>query len=149
MSFIILLSAIQVIDRDIEAQKAKKLRVNISRQSQPAMNRRVGSNQVLINDLYLEGEEHKQSNSYRSPKSKHKKSVTFDIDFKPVASVIALTSFTNEKTVQECLDVGMLEVFNKPLTYKSLHRAMWKYFFYISQEEYKDLYKNAFNKSYS
>ena len=75
--------------------------------------------------------------------------MTFEEQLKPISTVVALTSFTNEKTVQECLDAGMVEVVNKPLNYKALHKIMWNYFFMISHLEYRDLYRNAFNVSLS
>ena len=33
-----------------------------------------------------------------------------------LTKIVALTSFTNKKTVDECLAIGMKEVFFKPLT---------------------------------
>ena len=70
-----------------------------------------------------------------------------DLNLHPLSTIVALTSFTNEKTYQECIQAGMVDLINKPLNYKSLHKIMWYYFFRISKQEYKDLYKVAFNKS--
>ena len=80
-------------------------------------------------------------------KSKKSKSVKFEDKLKPLSIVVALTSFTNEKTYKECLDAGMVDVINKPLNYKALHRVMWNYFFMISPQEYRDMYRVAFNDS--
>ena len=43
--------------------------------------------------------------------------------------IIALSSFTNEKIVNECLNLGMVRVINKPLEFPILNEIMWKYFF--------------------
>ena len=62
-------------------------------------------------------------------------------DCEPISYIVALTSFTNEKTKQDCFNVGIVDVINKPLNYKALHKIMWYYFFRIAPEEYRDLYK--------
>ena len=39
-------------------------------------------------------------------------------------------------------------VINKPLKYKTLHYVMWKHYFRVDLEEYKPIFKGAFNRSY-
>ena len=45
-------------------------------------------------------------------------------------SIFALTAFTNQKSKDECTQAGILDVFNKPLNYNTLHRVMWIYFYH-------------------
>jgi CheY-like chemotaxis protein len=58
-----------------------------------------------------------------------------------ICHIVALTSYTNEKVIEECLLVGMKEVLNKPLDFKTLHRVMWKYFHRVDPEKYNVIYK--------
>ena len=44
-------------------------------------------------------------------------------------SIVAVTSFTNSNIEQECLDIGMKRVLNKPLRPESLSEVMKDYYF--------------------
>lgn len=69
-------------------------------------------------------------------------------DNRELTHIVALTSYTNEKTINDCKRVGIKKVINKPLSYKTLHKVMWKHYFRVDLEEYKPYYKIAFNKTY-
>ena len=66
----------------------------------------------------------------------------------PLTSIVALTSYTNEKVKEECLSIGMKEVIDKPLSYKTLHRIIHKFYFEIDLPLYKVVYKDNFNESF-
>jgi CheY-like chemotaxis protein len=60
--------------------------------------------------------------------------------------IIALTAFTNENTINECLSVGMKRVLNKPITIENLHYAVWRHFYRINMEEYKIMFHQQYKK---
>ena len=49
----------------------------------------------------------------------------------PLTTIVALTSYTNANVKEECLKIGMKEVIHKPLSYKTLHRIIHKFYFEI------------------
>ena len=71
-----------------------------------------------------------------------------DISNQELTHIVALTSYTNEKVKADCYAAGIKRVINKPLKYKTLHYVMWKHYFRIDLEEYKPIYKSAFNQSF-
>lgn len=70
------------------------------------------------------------------------------IDIQELTHIVALTSYTNEKVKADCFAAGIKRVINKPLKYKTLHYVMWKHYFRVDLEEYKPIFKNAFNRSF-
>ena len=50
-----------------------------------------------------------------------------------LAHIVALTAFTNKKTGEDCMNVGIKTILNKPLVYKDLHKIVWKHFYRIEE----------------
>ena len=67
------------------------------------------------------------------------KEVENDYNKRINTSIFALTAFTNKKSQDECTNAGIIDVFNKPLNYNTLHRVMWVYFYHKKQSEYLDI----------
>ena len=65
-----------------------------------------------------------------------------------LAHIVALTAFTNKKSIAECHNVGIKSVLNKPLNYKELHKVMWKHYFRVETKEYPGIYKKEFKNTY-
>ena len=43
-------------------------------------------------------------------------------------NIVALTSYTNQKTIQECIDVGMCGFYNKPIKAHELRQVFNQFF---------------------
>ena len=72
-----------------------------------------------------------------------------DIDHQSeLTHIVALTSYSNESVIRDCYAAGVKKVINKPLKYKTLHKVMWKHYFRIGNDEYQNVFKNAFNMSF-
>ena len=49
--------------------------------------------------------------------------------------IVALTSYTNSKIKQECMEAGIKKVINKPITLHTLNEIMWEYYFLNNDNE--------------
>jgi CheY-like chemotaxis protein len=63
--------------------------------------------------------------------------------------IIALTSFTDKSTYDTCIEIGIKEVINKPIHHQELLRIILKYFFKLTNAQYKyylELHPESLNK---
>jgi CheY-like chemotaxis protein len=56
-------------------------------------------------------------------------------------NIVALTSYTDNKTIERCYSIGMKDVIHKPLDYNTLKRIVMTYHYGLSDMEYKQYLK--------
>ena len=71
-----------------------------------------------------------------------------DADKIPAPKVVALTAYQGEGVRADCLRVGMSEVYNKPMAFEELHGLIWRDFFSIGEDEYKEKFFEQFEREY-
>lgn len=64
------------------------------------------------------------------------------LSFDTTCDIVALTSNTDELTMERCKKIGFKEVLHKPLDFDSLKRIACLYHFKMSPEEYEEYLKN-------
>ena len=50
--------------------------------------------------------------------------------------IVALTSYTDQKTIDRCMRIGMIDVIHKPLEYDSLKRIILMYHIGLDRDQY-------------
>lgn len=55
-----------------------------------------------------------------------------------ICNIVALTSYTDQKTRERCLDLGMKDVYNKPLDASSLKRILLLYYYGLSETQLEE-----------
>ena len=51
-------------------------------------------------------------------------------------NIVALTSYTDNKTIERCYSIGMKDVIHKPLDYNTLKRIVMIYHYGLSEPQY-------------